>query len=64
MEMDGGWLCHAAEQTDSSLNAFSLRQAPRNEARLSIGSLSDAWVGPGFSSERKSSGDVNAHDEE
>ena len=21
MEMDGGWLCHAVEQTDSSLNA-------------------------------------------
>lgn len=39
MEMDGGWLCRAVEQTDSSLNAclpasISLPQtAPRNRAQ-------------------------------
>lgn len=39
MEMDGGWLCHTVEQTDSSLNAclpgsISLRPtAPRNKAQ-------------------------------
>lgn len=39
MEMDGGWLCHTVEQTDSSLNAclpasISLPlTAPRNTAQ-------------------------------